>query len=338
MRAMNVKELSKEVTVLISSVGRRSQLVECLRQAFKELGVCGRIVGLDIAPEMAPAAYLVDKCFRVTRCSDPEYINEVLRIAIKENVCLIVPTIDTELPTYAANRQLFLERGVTIAISDSETVRIACDKVETNRWLLENGFPSPRQGEPDDVFKCPDRWKFPLIIKPRLGSASAGIFVVGSLLDLRVRSENKQGLIVQEIAYGDEYTVNVFVQDGCCVCAVPHKRIEVRAGEVTKGITVRDERLMRLATEVAERLPGARGALNIQCFMDANGNIMIIEINARFGGGFPLANRAGARFPLWLLEPLLEKASTVTAAWENGLMMLRFDDAVYISGEHPSHG
>ena len=326
------------VTVLVSSVGRRSQLVESFRQALSDLGVDGRVLGMDSAPEMAPAAYLVDKCFAVRDCCDPGFIDEVLRIAIEEDVCLIVPTIDTELPVYAANWQRFLEHGITVAISDPETVRIACDKIETHRWLVENGFTAPRQGKPDEVFRNLALWTFPLILKPRLGSASTGVLMVESLVALRELTEGRQGMIVQEIARGDEYTVNMFVQDGRCVCAVPHRRLETRGGEVSKGITVRDERLMKLVTTLAERLPGARGALNVQCFVAADGAITIIEINARFGGGFPLANRAGAKFPLWLLEPLLELPGTATDEWQDGLLMLRYDAAVFIPGAHSSHG
>ncbi len=335
---MTVKLRSETGTVLISSVGRRSQLIESFRQALRELGVSGRVLGIDRAPELAPAAYLADKCYAVGHCSDPGFINEVLRIAIEEDVCLVVPTIDTELSVYAANRQRFLDHGIAVTVSDLETVRIACDKVETHSWLVENGFPTPRQGSPEEVLESPAKWQFPLILKPRSGSASAGVCVVKSPASLREYAKGSQGLIVQEIAGGDEYTVNVFVQDGRCVCAVPHRRLETRGGEVSKGITVRDERLMQLATKVAERLPGARGALNIQCFADSDGTITIIEINARFGGGFPLANRAGAKYPLWLLEALLNRPGTATASWQDGLLMLRFDDAVFIPGAHVRHG
>jgi len=328
----------KTVTVLLSSVGRRSQLIESFREALSELGVKGRVLGVDLKPEMAPAAYLVDQCFPVRHCCDSGFIDEVLRIAIEEKVCLIVPTIDTELPTYAANRQRFLEHGIAVAVSDLETISIACDKVETHRWLVANGFSTPRQGTPEEVVRSEVQWKFPLILKPRMGSASTGVRVVKSLATLRALAAGEQGLIAQEMAEGDEYTVNVFVQNEQCVCAVPHMRLETRGGEVSKGITVRNESLMQLATTIAEKLPGARGALNVQCFVDKDGSITIIEINARFGGGFPLANRAGAKFPLWLLEPLLGKPSTETAEWLDGLLMLRYDDAVFIPGAHSSHG
>jgi carbamoyl-phosphate synthase large subunit len=328
---------SEEVSILLSSVGRRSQLIETFRQALSELDVHGRVLGIDSVPEMAPAAYLVDKCYTVGPCGNPGFIDDVLRIALAERVTLIVPTIDTELAVYAANRERFLEHGITVAISDPESIRIACDKVETHRWLVENGFSTPRQADPDHVLRNPGQWKFPLIVKPRRGSASTGISIAQTPGVLRELSQGNYDLIVQEIALGDEYTVNVFVQDGRCVCAVPHRRIETRGGEVSKGITVRDERLMQLATAVAERLPGARGPLNVQCFVDPDGTIKIIEINARFGGGFPLANRAGAKFGLWLLEPLVGRPCTQTAEWQAGLLMLRYDKAVFVPGAHISH-
>lgn len=332
------KSPSKTVTVLLSSVGRRSQLIESFRQALSELGVCGRVLGIDASPGTASAAYLVDKCFSVGPCREPGFIDEVLRIAIEQDVNLIVPTIDTELLAYATNRQRFLDRGISVAVSDPEAVRIAGDKVETHRWLLENGFPAPRQGEVCKVLRSPEGWEFPLILKPRSGSASAGVIVVKSLSALRELAESSHHLVLEEIACGDEYTINVFVQNGRCVSAVPHRRLETRGGEVSKGITVKDEGLMRLAATIAEKLPGARGALNVQCFLDKDNRITVIEINARFGGGFPLANRAGAKFPLWLLEPLLQKTPTVTSEWQDGLLMLRYDNAIFIPGAHSSHG
>ena len=87
---------------------------------------------------------------------------------------------------------------------------------------------------------------------------------------------------------------------------------------------------MALAMRAAESLPGARGAMNIQIFHDAATEEMaIIELNPRFGGGFPLAWQAGARYAQWLVEEQLGLPSTISDQWEDGLVMLRFDDAVF---------
>lgn len=318
------------VTVLISSVGRRSQLVECFREAIADLGVRGRILGLDSSPQTAPAAHLVDECFVVTRCTHPGFVDEVLSITKDHDVDLIVPTIDTELPIYAGHRGWFGTHGITVTVSDPDAIRIAGDKVETHCWLSSNGFPVPSQARLSDVIQNPQTWTFPVIVKPRGGSASSGIRKIRSIRELTALEEPTDDFIVQELARGDEYTVNVFVENGRCLCAVPHKRLETRGGEVSKGITVRDPSLMQLAASIAEKLPGARGALNVQCFIDPYGAIKVIEINARFGGGFPLANRAGAKFPRWMLESILNRPSTVTSDWQDHLMMLRYDNAVFI--------
>jgi carbamoyl-phosphate synthase large subunit len=136
------------------------------------------------------------------------------------------------------------------------------------------------------------------------------------------------------MARGREFTINVYVNsDGKCVCAVPHWRLETRAGEVSKGITVKDRRLMDLAAQVAEALPGARGPLNIQCFLDTDGTIAIIEINARFGGGYPLAHHAGARFTEWLLHEQEGRAVGPYDGWNDDLAMLRYDEAVFTTGK-----
>jgi len=100
---------------------------------------------------------------------------------------------------------------------------------------------------------------------------------------------------------------------------------------VSKGTTVKHRGLMDLTTHIAELLPGAYGPLNIQCFLGPAGTLQVTEINARFGGGYPLAHRAGADFPKWMLEELLQIPSSASANhWEDGLTMLRYDDAVFL--------
>ena len=88
---------------------------------------------------------------------------------------------------------------------------------------------------------------------------------------------------------------------------------------------------MSLGRRIAETLPGAWGPLNIQCFMDASGDIRVFEINARFGGGYPLAHRAGATFTSWLLDELDGRMLSYWDGWQDNLAMLRYDDAVYLS-------
>lgn len=327
----DAQSIAQPLTVLLSSVGRRSQLVSCFRQALATLGVEGRIIGCDSNPTYAPAAYLVDHCYKVPRCSERSFIDDVLSLARTHNVSLIVPTIDPELPLYASAREMFRAEGIQVAISGPKTVHIASDKVETNTWLNSHGIPTVRQACAQQTMKELERWPLPLIVKPRRGSASIGVMRITSHEMLQTVLDSNPELLVEECATGEEHTINVFVNArGHCVCTVPHRRIETRGGEVSKGVTTKNPALMQLARKIVDALPDAFGALNIQCFLNEQGVVKVTEINARFGGGFPLANEAGATFPLWLLQGILGVPSpSEFDAWTDQLTMLRYDSAVF---------
>lgn len=319
----------RRLTVLISSVGRRTQLICCFRKTLASLGVEGRVLGIDVNPAMSPGAHLVDASFAVPRCTAPEFIDEVLAICAEQEVDLIVPTIDTELPAYSAARPRLLASGVIAALSSVETVEISCDKARTHAFLVEKEIATVRQWDRDAAL-CHEQWRFPLIVKPRRGSASNGVMKVHTDAMLRAALRDDPELIVQECAQGFECTVNLFVNAaGKCICAVPHRRIEIRGGEVSKAMTLRDPRIIEVARKVAEALPGAYGPLNMQCFVSEDA-VTVIEINARFGGGYPLAFEAGANFPLWLLQSRLHQETPPWFdGWKDNLTMLRYDSAIF---------
>jgi carbamoyl-phosphate synthase large subunit len=320
--------------VLISSGGRRIGLLQCFRDSLGRRGQQAEVSMTD-AGTSAPLAFVADRAHRVPHVNDPGYLDAVKRICVETSIRLLVPTIDTELPVYAVARTAFCSIGTTVSISSPETVAICGDKIATHEWLTANGFPTVQQTTPAIALSA--AWRLPLIAKPRNGSASIGVRRIETPLELRAVAErgddSSDAAIVQEIAGGREFTINAYVnRDGRCICTVPHWRMETRAGEVSKGITVKDRRLMDVARTVAEALPGAYGPLNIQCFMDESGTIRIIEINARFGGGYPLAHHAGGRFTDWLLDELEGKPLSDCDDWTDDLAMLRYDAAVFVPG------
>jgi len=137
--------------------------------------------------------------------------------------------------------------------------------------------------------------------------------------------------IVQELWRGQEYTVNLFFDaSGGLRCVVPHERIEVRAGEVSKGVTRRVPSLSLAAKRLESVLTGAYGPLCFQAIVRDDGSFAIFELNARFGGGYPLAHEAGARFSQWLLEEAAGRPSTANDDWQAGVTMLRYDAAVFL--------
>jgi carbamoyl-phosphate synthase large subunit len=330
------------VTIMISSAGRRVGLIECFRQSASELGIQLTVVAVDVEPSLSAACALSDRAFKVPRCTDPMFLDRIMSICRAESVQLIVPTIDTELVPYAAARANFADAGIRVSIADQEVVEVARDKLRTAEWLAAAGLPTPRTTAVAEVLANPGDWTWPVIAKPRGGSASAGVGIVASPGDLESRSRTDPSLIVQELCRGPEYTVNLFFDAaGTLRSIVPHRRLEVRGGEVSKGRTVRHERLLSLGLTLARAIsPRARGALCFQAIEEcAELHPRIIELNARFGGGYPLAHAAGATFTRWLLLELLGKAPDVSepTAWRDGVTMLRYDVAVFRDAED-SHG
>ena len=325
--------MPERFNVLISSVGRRGELVRIFQATLREMGLEGKVFGADMSA-LAPAAYLTDETFLVPRCTDPSFVDVMLRICEEQAVRLVVPTIDTELPALAENRQRFEKIGCFVHISDPRTIQIAYRKDRTHQWLEQEGLPTVKQAPAGEVLAGKEAFDFPAIAKPVAGSASIGVTKVSDMEELRFVAA-RGDYVVQSIAPGVEFTVSVFVdQEGKVRTTVPRQRLEVRAGEVSKGRTVHVAPVEDLARRLFERLPGARGAMNVQIFFDEqSGAVNVIEINPRFGGGFPLAWHAGARSPRWIIEEILGLESSITDEWKEGLTMLRFDDAVYLTPE-----
>lgn len=295
------------------------------------MGLSGSVFAADLNPT-APCWHVADASFPAPLFKAGTFIDDMLALCEQQRIGLVVPTIDTELALYADHLDAFQQIGTTVGISAPETIHICGDKQRTHDWLVSQGFPTPRQATIQAVLDDPDAWPLPLLAKPRGGSSSVGVTRINHMDDLAYARQHGE-MIVQTLATGQEYTVDVYVdRAGTPRCSVPRLRVETRAGEVSKGLTVRDPAIQRLAEQVCAALPGAYGVLNVQMFVDeSTGEKNIIEFNARFGGGYPLSHEAGAHCTRWLIEETLGRPVSATAdGWRNGLAMLRFDDAVFV--------
>jgi carbamoyl-phosphate synthase large subunit len=320
----------KPLTVLLSSAGRRVGLARALRQSGEALGIDVRIVACDLDPDASAACRLADARYRVPPAKDPGFVPTVLDIVRAEGVAFVVPTIDTELLAYANTRDAFEAAGAWVNVADPHSINACRDKAATASTLGLHGVPVPRT---IDLETAHEEWgpaaTTDVVVKPRSGSAGHLVAYVAKRAPLP--AVGSEPMIVQERLEGPEYTINVFVdRAGALRCAVPHRRLAVRSGEVEKGRTVRDTRLADLAQRSTEALPGLKGVFCFQVIDDRRRGPVVFEINARFGGGYPLAHAAGAEFTRWLLEERLGRVTTAHDRWQDGMVMLRYDDAVFL--------
>lgn len=316
------------INVLFTCAGRRVALVERFRRAAAEVGIRSLSVGADANP-LSPALFVCDEYVVTRPVDDPGYIRQLLRIVKKHQIRLLVPTIDTELRALAANRATFEALGAKVLVSAPEVIELCQDKRKTYRFLRDHGFGTPRTCT---ARTCRARdLTFPVFLKPWDGSASKANAVAHDRETFRYFSKRIPNCLVQEHLAGQEYTCDAYVDFEMRVrCVVPRKRIEIRGGEVSKGQTVKLQKLMRECRDLVETLAAGPGVITIQCFFLDDGRIKYIEINPRFGGGVPLSIEAGADFPKWIFQELLGRHLRVRRdGWKNGLCMLRYDHAVW---------
>ena len=320
----------QSINILFTSAGRRVSLIQLFRKALLNLGYQQSvIVTSDYRPQTS-ASFVADFHEVLPLVSDSEYIDQLLNICVKHQIKLLIPLIDTELLQLALNASKFQEIGVQLLLSSVATNKICIDKRETYRFFKEIGVQTAEIFDPDSILKNKSA-AYPVIVKPATGSASESVTLVKNTHELRFFTTYIPNAIVQEYLIGQEYTIDVLTDfQGSVRCIVPRVRLQTRAGETSQGMTVKNRELMQLAQKIVEALPGVAGCLCLQCFILPDQSIKFIEINPRFGGGFPLSCHAGANFPQWIIDLTIGRNIQVGIDhWEEGVSMFRYDEAFY---------
>ena len=319
---------SKSVTLLFTSVGRRVELLRAFRAAGLEAGVVLRILACDVDP-LAPALREADRAFLAPRCLEPEYGPFLADICQKEGVQAIFPLIDTELEALAGAREMIESAGARVGVPEMEVLRKTLDKQITLDLFREVGLPVPKTWFPEelDVKTLP----YPVIVKPRRGSASQGVFRVENAEACRFFLGYVKEAMVQECLPGPEITTDVFLSlSGRLLGMCSRERIEVRWGEAAKAVTVSIPEVTSACKMLAEAF-GRAGPFTVQCMLK-DGRPYFTEINARMGGGLPLAFAAGMQGHVRLLQELVgERPDRFDPAEVlAGVYMSRFDDGIFI--------
>jgi carbamoyl-phosphate synthase large subunit len=315
------------MNVLLTSAGRRVELLRVLETDLQDLTE-GSVIVADASPD-APCMHLAAGAALLPRLTEPGFESALLEVIAEHQIGLVIPTIDTELPVLASMRGAIEVAGARLLISGAQTIAVAADKVLTEQFLTTHAIPHPNQWSAEEAAELAPDLPYPVFIKPRGGSASIGVVLARHEQQLRALLGPED--IVQEVAAGDEFTVDVWVDEsGELRSCIARRRIAVRGGEVEKGVTQRHAAVLDVAAAVARNLPDAFGPLNVQVFADDE-DVRVIEINARYGGGFPLSWAAGARTTRWALQFGLGHAPEPSELeWRAGIRMLRYDQSVFL--------
>jgi len=314
--------------LLITSAGQRVALVRGFQETLKRFFPEAKVFTTDMNPRLAPAAYVSGKCFVVPRCTSEDYIETLLTLCIENGIGMIVPTIDTELTILSANKDVFAKQGIFVSVSDFDFIMMCRDKRNTGEFFEKHGIRVP---------EAIDKYHpiFPLFAKPYDGSLSTNLHYIKNAEELTTEILEDPKLLFMEYIDKEvykEYTVDMYYgKDNKVKCIVPRERIKIRAGEINKGLTEK-EPLTQYLYDRLETIEGCVGCICIQLFLHPQAcDVVGIEINPRFGGGYPQTYAAGGNYPEYLIrEYFLGEEIKYNDVWKDHLLMLRYDDAVYV--------
>jgi carbamoyl-phosphate synthase large subunit len=306
------------MNVLLTCAGRRNYLVNYFKEA---LNGSGNVIATDIQLN-APALVDADIAIEVPSIYSSNYIKSLHDICRAHAVQAIISLNDLELPILAASKVEFEQLGVTIIVSDLAVIDICFDKWKTTKFLQENGVNTPEAFlSIDDALEAVNSGKltFPLVIKPRWGSASIGIEFPESEEELRLayqllsvrlsktiladasKEDIDHAIIIQEKLNGQEFGLDVLNDlNGNHVASFPKKKLAMRAGETDKSVSVHNERLTEIGAKLGSSL---RHIGNLDCdVFEREDGFYVLELNPRFGGGYPFTHEAGGNIVAALVE------------------------------------
>lgn len=297
------------MNLLFTCAGRRNYLINYFKEA---LNGEGRILAADMQ-KSAPAMIDADDSFAVPEIYDSNYIATIEKIIIQEKIDAVISLNDLELPILSENRKRLESLGCKVIVSDSKAINICFDKWETNNFLEHVGINYPKTFI--DLSEAKKSIKkieisFPLVIKPRWGSASIGIDFPADLRELELSYELQslklkrtilaeasnehinRSILIQEKLGGVEYGMDILNDlDGNYIRSFVRKKLAMRSGETDKAVSIIDNRFEEIGRTIGENL---KHIGNLDCdIFEYNNQLYVLELNPRFGGGYPFSHEAG---------------------------------------------
>lgn len=306
-----------KMNVMLTSVGRRAYMVKYFKEV---LGDDGKVFVCNSDDKSIAFKYADEKVISPL-IYDDNYIPFLLNYCEENKVDIIISLFDIDLLMLAKHKKQFEKIGTRVIVSDPAIVEMCNDKWKTYIFLKENGFNAPMSFL--DINKVIEKisigeLEYPIIVKPRYGCGSISVAIAYDEEDLRYLTKKAKEdiaksylkyesaatddkVIYQECLKGQEYGADIINDlNGETQNVIVRKKIAMRSGETDIAKLVDEpsikETLMRLG-KVTKHIA------NMDCdvFM-VNRVPYVLELNARFGGGYPFSHMGGCNLPKAIVE------------------------------------
>jgi len=284
------------MNLIFSCIGKRGYIADFFRE---HLAPGDRIIGTSNNP-WTPGFAQCDEGVLMPPIASDEYIPAVLDTCKRYEARALFSFYDPDVARLAPEVSTFTEIGVSAFIPGENAAIIGFDKWRTFQVLREAGFLVPDTWIDLDLAieaLSIGKLSFPVIVKPREGFGSANTFMARNELQLRAFFSVSQRMLIQQFIEGETFDVETFSDlSGQVLQVVVWRKWMSRLGETEQASTVLDPELLDIGKRLAEAV-GNVGPMDADLFRTADGRVWVLELNLRFGGGYPVSHLAGAGFP-----------------------------------------
>lgn len=319
------------MNILILSAGTRCQLVQYFKRSENGFD---KIVTADCS-RYAPALYMSDTHYIVPRMNMESYLPTIKDICKKEAIEVILPLQEDELALISAHRIEFGEMGILALVSDLESIELCRDKFLLYKYLMSNGIDCVETYDYETEFEKINKLPFPILVKERKGAGSVGILKINNWSLLKDYAESvDEKIIVQPFYEVKEYGVDVYVDviSGEVISIFAKEKLRMRAGETEKSKSIKDKKIFELVYQVVDKMK-FRGPIDMDVFK-YEGEYHVLEINPRFGGGYPHAYECGIDFTKFIAMNRAGKANDPAVGnYKENVVLLKFSDAILLNDE-----
>ncbi len=305
------------MNILLTSVGRRAYLVKYFKEALNGEGE----VHVSNSDDLTVAFSYADKRTVSPLIYSEQYIPFLLNYCQQNSIDVMLSLFDIDLYVLAKHKAAFAAIGTRVIVSEPEWIEVCNDKWKTYLFLKENGFNVPKTyltlSEVKNAIKKGEV-QYPIMVKARFGCGSIAISIAEDeeSIDYCFKKTEKavaksylkyessaveEKVIFQEFLKGQEHGVDVINDlEGNFVNAIVKKKIAMRSGETDIAETISQYEIKTMAERLG-KLTGHIGNMDVDVFL-VNGVPYILEMNARFGGGYPFSHIAGCNLPLAIVK------------------------------------
>lgn len=293
------------------SVGRQTYLVDLFSKYFQ--------VAIGDNNPLTLNTYKDMKSYLMPRYDSEDYVPTLKKIISQDGIDILLSLSDIEIALVSELRSS-LPANCEMLMPNKDISYQCLDKYAFSKLLRDNGIGCPKTYlSPDEVKKAINNGtlSYPIIGKSRWGMGSKGVTVIDNEKELELYYQlyknkfsapfflkndlerKEETLVFQEMINGEEYGLDIVndLQGNWFTTAIKRK-LMMRGGETDIAVVETNNEIMKESYKIANVLKH-RG--NVDCdILVKGGDIFVIDINPRFGGGYMFSLSAGINVPYFI--------------------------------------